>query len=265
MNILVCVKQVPKEEDMKLDPVTRTLIRSQGTGVLSEYDAYALEMAVRLTEEDGGSVTVVSMGPPQAESVLRYCLSLGADHAVLLSDRTLAGADAYATATTLSAAVRHLENDGNRFALILCGQQASDSDTSLVMPELAEALGLPQVSFVKNYQFHEGSLCVTKLTDDGETLLELSLPAVMSVGKTDFEPRFPNIKRKLAANRAKIEVYDAAGLGLDVSEVGANGSRTIVGDSYFPERAKNCTEIMGQTTEEKVNAFLPILRSIIAR
>lgn len=141
VNILVCVKQVPKEENLKLDPVTKTLIRSQGTGVISEYDKYAMELAARLKAEDGGKVTAVTMGPPSSMEVLRYCIAVGADDVYLLSDRALGGADAYATVNALAAAKAYLEAGGTKYDLVLCGKQASDSDTSLVMPELAECLG----------------------------------------------------------------------------------------------------------------------------
>lgn len=137
MNILVCVKQVPKDEDLKLDPVTKTLIRSQGNGVISEYDKYAMELAVRLKTETGGKVSAITMGPPASAEVLRYCLAVGADDVYLLSDRALGGADAYATVTTLAAAKTRLEANGTKYDLIICGKQASDSNTSLVMPELA--------------------------------------------------------------------------------------------------------------------------------
>lgn len=139
VNILVCVKQVPKEENLKLDPVTKTLIRSQGTGVISEYDKYAMELAARLKAEDGGKVTAVTMGPPSSMEVLRYCIAVGADDVYLLSDRALGGADAYATVNALAAAKAYLEAGGTKYDLVLCGKQASDSDTSLVMPELANA------------------------------------------------------------------------------------------------------------------------------
>lgn len=252
MNFLIFVKQVPKDEDLKLDPVTKTLIRPQ-SGVISEYDKCALELAVRLKEELGGTVTAVTMGPPASAEVLRYALAVGADEAFLLSDRAMGGADAYATVTVLSAAKKHLEKITQKsFDLILCGKQASDSDTSLVMPELAEALSLPQISFVNAYEFSSGKLHLVRETDDGTAEYELSGPTVVSVGKTVFDARRPNIKLKLKANHTQIPSLNAEMLGLPAEEIGVPGSRTIVGNSYFPEHSKECVRING--TDAKTGA-----------
>ena len=250
VNILVCVKQVPKEEDLKLDPVTKTLIRSQGTGVISEYDKYAMELAARLKAEDGGKVTAITMGPPSSMEVLRYCIAVGADDVYLLSDRALGGADAYATV-----------NGGTKYDLVLCGKQASDSDTSLVMPELAECLGLPQVTFVSGYELSEGKLIVQRETDEGTDHIELPLPAVASVDKTVFEARRPNMRLKLKANHMEIPVLDAQALGLEAEEIGVKGSRTTVGSSYFPEHNKSCVTVSGESSEEIAGNLLSALRS----
>lgn len=262
MNILVCVKQVPKEEDMKLDPVTKTLIRSQGTGVISEHDRFAMELAARLKAEVGGSITAVTMGPPQAAEVLRYCLAVGADDTCLLSDRAMGGADAYATVNVLAAARAALEQQkGAPFDLILTGSQASDSDTSLVMPELAEALNLPQVTFVKNYELKNGVLRVWRETDDGEELLSVTLPAVLSVGKTDFPARFPNLRLKLKANHTEIPTLSAADLDVDPETIGVKGSKTVVGSSYFPEHNKNSIKVEGADAAEIADKLLSLLRA----
>lgn len=261
MNILVCVKQVPKEEDLKLDPVTKTLIRSQGTGVISEYDKYAMELAARLKTENGGKVTAITMGPPASMEVLRYCLAVGADDVYLLSDRALGGADAYATVNALVAAKAKLEADGAKYDLVLCGKQASDSDTSLVMPELAECLGLPQVTFISDFVFSDGVLTVRRETDDGIDYIELPLPAVASVDKTVFEARRPNMRLKLKANHTEIPVFDAQSLGLDAQKIGVKGSKTTVGDSYFPEHSKFCVNISGESNEEIAENLLAALRT----
>lgn len=261
MNILVCVKQVPKEEDLKLDPVTKTLIRSQGTGVISEYDKYAMELAVRLKTENGGKVTAITMGPPASMEVLRYCLAVGADDVYLLSDRALGGADAYATVNALVAAKAKLEADGTKYDLVLGGKQASDSDTSLVMPEFAECLGFPQVTFVSDFVFADGVLTVRRETDDGIDYIELPLPAVASVDKTVFEARRPNMRLKLKANHTEIPVFDAQALELDAQEIGVKGSKTTVGDSYFPEHSKSCVSISGESSEVIAENLLAALRT----
>jgi electron transfer flavoprotein beta subunit len=261
MNILVCVKQVPKEEDLKLDPVTKTLIRSQGTGVISEYDKFAMEMAARIKADVGGKVTAITMGPPQSAEVLRYCLSVGADDVCLLSDRAMGGADAYATVNVLAATKAYLEQSGEKYDLVLLGKQASDSDTSLVMPQLAEALGLPQVAFVTDYKFDDGKLQVWHETDDSLDLVEVQLPAVMSVSKTVFSARYPNLRLKLKANHAEIPTYDASTLNLDASTIGVKGSKTTVGSSYFPEHNKNCVKVSGSEAEEVAKNLVSLLRN----
>ena len=260
MKILVCVKQVPKEEDLKLDPETKTLIRSKGKGIISEYDKYAIEMALRLKEKAGGSITAVTMGPPQSAETLRWCLSMGVDDAVLLSDRLMGGADAYATATTLAAAVRYLrQQSGEMFDLILCGKQAADSDTSLVMPQLAEALGLPQVSAVSNFEYLCGNLAVERKTERTVYRHITELPAVISVDKTAFTVRYPNIKLMLEAKKYEIPLLNAQTLGLGPNDVGTGGSKTTVGASYFPEHNKSCVYASGDDSSELAKNLLDLL------
>lgn len=261
MNILVCVKQVPKEEDLKLDPVTKTLIRSQGTGVISEYDKYAMELAARLKAENGGKVTAVTMGPPASMEVLRYCMAVGADDVYLLSDSALSGADAYATVNALAAAKAYLEASGTKYDLVVCGKQASDSDTSLVMPELAECLGLPQATFVSDYKFSDGKLTVERKMENNTDYIELPLPAVVSVDKTVFEARRPNMRLKLKANHMEIPLLDAQTLGLNEEEIGVKGSKTTVGSSYFPEHNKSCVIVDGKSSEEIAENLLSALRN----
>ena len=238
MNILVFVKQVPKDEDLRLDPETKNLVRNQSSGQISEYDKYSMELALRLKEALGGKVTAVTMGPPQSENVLRHCLALGADNVYLLSDRAMGGADAYATVNVLAMAKKYLEERCGTFDLILCGKQASDSDTSLVMPELAEALDLPQFSNVIDYELIDGTVCFEHETESGSELAEITLPAVLGVSKTVFSARYPNIRLKLMANRRTIESINASELGADPHDIGTLGSKTVVGASYFPVHDK---------------------------
>ena len=228
MNILVFVKQVPKDEDLRLDPETKNLVRNQSSGQISEYDKYSMELALRLKEALGGKVTAVTMGPPQSENVLRHCLALGADNVYLLSDRAMGGADAYATVNVLAMAKKYLEERCGTF----------DSDTSLVMPELAEALDLPQLSNVIDYELIDGTVCFEHETESGSELAEITLPAVLGVSKTVFSARYPNIRLKLMANRRTIESINASELGADPHDIGTLGSKTVVGASYFPVHDK---------------------------
>ena len=251
MNILVCVKHVPKEEDLKLDRETGTLIRTNGTGEINAMDKYALELALQAKEKFGGTVTAVSMGPDSSKDSLRYALSVGADDAVLLSDRALGGADAYATAKTLAAAVRKLEAEKGRFDLILCGKNSSDGDTFLVPPH---ATG------VVDYVLAENGIEVKREIENGFERLELNLPALLSVSKTVFPARFPNVRLRLAANRKEIPVFSAADLEVDPAEVGGKGSLTSVGGSFVPEHSKDCQMLQGDSMEETANTLATLLR-----
>ena len=262
MNILVCVKHVPKEEDLKLDRETKTLIRTNGTGEINSLDRYALELALRLKEQLGGTITAISMGPPNSMASLRYALSVGADDAVLLSDRALGGADAYATAFTLAAAVRKLEAEKGNFDLVLCGKNSSDGDTFLVTPALAEDLGRPHTTGVVDFRLEEKCLWVRRELDSGFEELELDFPAVLSVSKAVFPFRFPNVRLRLAANRREIPVFTAADLAVDPACVGTRGSLTSVGSSYVPEHDSNCVKF-GGAPEEAVKELFAAVGSMI--
>ena len=147
MNIVVCIKQVPNTTDVKIDPVTNTLIRDGVESVINPFDAYAIEEGVRLKERFGGKVTVITMGPPQAEYALKEAISLGCDEAILVSDRKFAGSDTWATSYTLSSAIRKI----GLFDVIICGKQASDGDTAQVGPGISTHLDIPQVTYVKKH------------------------------------------------------------------------------------------------------------------
>lgn len=261
MKILVCVKHVPKESEMKLDPTTKTLIRG-GEGEISSMDKYALELAVRLKEKHDGSVTAVTMGIPAAAASLKYALSVGADDAYLLSDRALGGSDAYATAVALSAAVIKLESEsGEKFDLVVCGKQASDSDTSLVTPALAELLGRAHTTAVVDLvDDDEASATLCREQDDGTETLKLPYPAVISVAKTVFPARYPNLRLKLAANRRQIPVFTATDLGLEAADVGQQGSLTDVGRSFEPEHNKIGVRLDGENCAAAAGVLMDMLR-----
>lgn len=262
MNILVCIKHVPKEEDMKLDRETKTLIRTNGTGEINPLDRYALEMAMLIKEQLGGKVTAISMGPDSSMASLRYALSVGADDAVLLSDRALGGADAYATAKTLAAAAEKLEAEKGAFDLVLCGKNSSDGDTFLVTPALAEQLHRPHTTGVVGFELEENGIKLKREIESGFESLSISFPAVQSVGKAEFPYRFPQVRLRLAANRKEIPVYGAAALGLEPETVGARGSLTSVGSSFVPEHSKDCIRFEGEP-EEAARNLTAVLKKII--
>jgi electron transfer flavoprotein beta subunit len=238
-RIVVCLKQVPETQDVRLDPETHTLKREGVKAIINPFDLYAVEEALRLKEAHGGEVALLSMGPPQAEEALREALGLGADRAVLLSDKAFAGADTWATALTLARAVEKLGGAD----LIFTGKQAIDGDTAQVGPMLATILGIPYVAWARKItQTAPGALAVERLLDHGYDLLEVDAPVVLSVVKEINEPRMPSFKAKLKAKKESIPVWGLADLGLDAQDVGLAGSFTQV-VKVFPPPARGKPEV----------------------
>ncbi len=225
MNIIVCIKQVPETQEVRLDPVTHTLKREGIKAIINPFDLYALEEALRIKDSRGAQVTVITMGPPQAEAALREALGYGADAAVLLSDKNFAGADTWATALTLAQAIEKLGGAD----LIFCGKQAIDGDTAQVGPMLATILEMPYAAWARKLSFGEdGALTVERLLDHGYDAVEVRLPALITVVKEINEPRVPSCKAKLKAKKEPIPVWGLADLGLAPESVGLAGSFTQV-------------------------------------
>lgn len=237
MNIIVCVKQVPDTTEIKIDPVTNTLIRAGVPSIVNPFDAYALETAVRLKEKHGGKVTVISMGPEQAKSALKECLSVGADEAYLISDRVFGGSDTLATSYILSSVIRYFCQK-EPVDLVLCGKQAIDGDTGQVGPEIAEHLGWGQLTYVSQLSFEDSVLVAKRESDQGYDYFQAELPVVATIVKTDYEPRYPSIKTKMAANRAVIPVLTSADLDVDFTKCGLKGSPTKVKKTFTPKVSK---------------------------
>jgi electron transfer flavoprotein beta subunit len=232
MNLVVCIKQVPDAKNIRIDPETNTLLRQGVDSMVNPFDLYALETALRLRDEVGGKITVISMGPPQAESALREALSYGADEAVLLSDRSFAGADTLATSKTLAGCVRQLD----ACDLVICGKQAIDGDTAQVGPALAQALDMPHVAFVKKIEgVTEGGLTVQRMMDDGFDTVAVDLPALITVVKEIAEPRVPSFKGKMRAKKQPVPVWGLQELKLEEDRVGLKGSATWVERIFAPE------------------------------
>ena len=256
MNIVVCLKQVPGTTEVKIDPQTNTLIRQGIKNIINPFDNYALEEGVRIKERLGGKVTVVSMGPPQAEEALREAISLGADEAVLLSDEAFAGADTLATAHTLAAAVNKL----GECDLIICGRQTVDGDTGQVGPELAEMLGLSFVAYVsKVEEIDDGRIRVRRMVEDGYEVIDASLPAVITVVKEINAPRLPSLRGITKSKSAVIPVWNAQELGVDPGEVGLAGSATWVVKVFFPQRTCQAEIFQGEL-ESQVESLVNRLK-----
>ena len=260
MNILVCVKQVPDTMEIKIDPETNTLLRNGVPSIANPYDICALELAVRCKKEHGASVTVLTMGPEQAKAVLKECLSLGADHAYLVSDRLFGGSDTLATSYILSTAIRRLEQEHGVYDLILCGKQAIDGDTAQVGPEIAEELGRPQITYAADLTLAGEEIHVKRETDDGYDIIGAKLPALATVIKTNFPPLVPTMKSKLAANRAVIPVITSNDLEIDPARCGLKGSPTKGRKTFVPPRGKKTIKISGENPEEAARQLVEAFR-----
>ncbi|PID71590.1 MAG: electron transfer flavoprotein subunit beta [Desulfobulbus propionicus] len=259
MNIVVCIKQVPDAKDVRLDPKTNTLAREGVESIMNPYDRHALEEAVTLKEQHGGTVTVVTMGPPQAEDVLREALACGADDVLLVSDRAFAGADTWATSYTLAKAIETL----GQIDLVLCGKQAIDGDTAQVGPGIACRLKVPFVTCVqKTRESTADSITVERMMDDGYDVVRLPYPALLTVVKDINEPRVASLKGKMKAKKASIPTVSAADIGAEPENIGLAGSPTQVVRVFSPE-AKGDRTIFTGTVEEQVNQLVEELKAHI--
>jgi electron transfer flavoprotein beta subunit len=227
MNIVVCVKQVPDTTEVKIDPATGTLVREGIPSIINPDDKSGLEAALELKDRVGAKVTVLSMGPPQAELALREALAMGADEAVLLSDRAFGGADTWATSTTLAAALRKLDWD-----LVVCGRQAIDGDTAQVGPQIAEHLAIPHVSYVSELAVEAEAVVVKRVFEDGYQRIRAKFPCLITALKDMNKPRYMSVAGVFEAYRKAIPVWGLADLEVDSANIGLKGSPTRVKSSY---------------------------------
>lgn len=253
MEIVVCVKQVPDTTEVKIDPVTNTLIRQGVPSIVNPFDKNAVEAALQLKEKTDGKVTVISMGPPQAKDALKECLAMGADQAILISDRAFGGADTLATSYTLAAAIRKL----GTYDVIFCGKQAIDGDTAQVGPETAEHLGIAQVTYVAKMEVEDRVAKVEREHEEGYEIIEVKLPVMISVIKSlNYEPRYPTVKGTMKANRAEIPVWTAADLDVTPEKLGLKGSPTQVRKIFTPPRRTQGVIIQKDTAKEAVTELM---------
>ncbi len=260
MHAIVCIKQVPDTTDVKVNPETGTLIREGVPSIVNPFDTYAIEEALRLREKFGGKVTVISMGPPQAKEALKEAIAMGADEAILLSDRAFAGSDTWATAYTLANAIRKIGD----FDVILCGKQAIDGDTGQVGPGIARQLDIEQLTYVFKIQeidFQARRLKVERLLEEGREVVETRLPALLTVVKDINQPRYPTIMGIRRATRAEIPVWTAADLPDAKPELlGLKGSPTQVVRVFNPPpRSGQIVMIEGETPQEQAAKLADLL------
>ncbi len=246
MNIIVCIKQVPDTNDVKIDPKTNTLMREGVVSVVNPFDVFAVEEALRLKAKLGGSVTAVSMGPPQAEAALREVIAMGVDRGILVSDRAFAGADTWATSYTLAMTIRKIGD----FGLIICGKQATDGDTAQVGPGIATHLDLPQITYVRKIEEIDGKYIIAqRMLEDGNEAVHSSLPCVITVVKEINQPRIISLKGRMTARKAVITKWTARDINAEADKIGLDGSPTKVVRIFTPS-ARPGGRILSGTPEE---------------
>ena len=265
MNIIVCIKQVPETTDIRINPETNTLIREGVKSIVNPFDMYAIEEAVRVKEKFGGKVTAITMGPPQAEAILKEAISVGVDEGILICDRAFAGSDTWATSFTLAAAIKKI----GCFDLIFCGKQASDGDTAQVGPGISAHLDIPQVTYVKKIEEIDPALAgkgwvarVERMMEEGFEIIETPLPALLTVVKEINEPRLPSLKGMMRAKQAKIVVWGQKDLNLDPQKIGLCGSPTQVVKIFTPPPRVGGQMLSGEP-KEIADKLVELLKSEI--
>lgn len=242
MNILVCLKQTPDVTKVKFNAETNTLDRSGVENIMNPFDRQALETALILKDKEKATVTVLSMGLPVATDILKEAIAMGADEAALVSDKPLGGSDTMATSIALTAAIKKL----GQFDLILCGKEAVDGSTAQVGPEIAELLGIPQITGALKLSFVDGKFVAERETDNNKYTLACAAPLLVTMTKAEKEPRFASIKGKMKARKAQIPTLTCADLGLEPEQVGLAGSPTRVKKAFTPVPPEIKTEIINE-------------------
>jgi len=255
MHIIVCIKQVPGTTQVKINPETNTLIREGVEAIINPFDENAIEAALQLRDKHGGKVTVITMGPPQAVNALKDAIALGVDDVILVSDRAFAGADTWATSYTLSQTIRKI----GQYDLIICGKQAIDGDTAQVGPGVAEFLGIPQVTFAVGIEINNGMLKVNRLLEETNEMIELKLPAMLTVVKQINTPRMPSFKGKIKAKNAVVTQWNAKDINAEENKTGLKGSPTSVVKIFTPP-PKGGGEILKGSVDEAVDVLVKKLR-----
>lgn len=247
MKIIVCIKQVPSSNKVEVDPVTGVLKRNGVDSKMNPYDLYAIETALRIREQTGGTISVVTMGPPQAEKVIREAFSMGVDEGAILSDRKFGGADVLATSYTIAQGIKKMGD----FDLILCGKQTTDGDTAQVGPEVSEWLGIPSVSNVCEIrEVNEKDMVIAMDMAEDIEITRIQYPCLLAVDKDIFQPRLPSYLKKQASKDREIAMYTFADME-DQEEMhyGLNGSPTQV-QRIFPPEVNNSQEFWEGTGAE---------------
>ena len=257
MKIVVCVKQVPDTNEITINPETGTLIREGVPSILNPDDANALEQALLIKDKDkSAEIIVISMGPPQAKEMLQECLAMGADKAILLSDRLLGGSDTWATSNALAAAIGKIGD----YDIIFAGRQAIDGDTAQVGAQIAEKLGIPQVTYIQNFKFVGDKIEVERALEDGFELVKIGKPCLLTAIKELNEPRYMSIYGIMNAVKIEIPVWGAEDIGVDANMVGLKSSPTNVFKSFTMKPKEKGLMMEGDTPKELVGNLLGTLK-----
>lgn len=256
MKVVVCIKQVPDTTEIKINPVTGTLIREGVPSIMNPDDKGGLEMALRLKDKYGAHITVITMGPPQADLILREAFAMGADRAILLTDRKFAGADTLATSHALAGALKCLKWD-----IIIAGRQAIDGDTAQVGPQMAEHLGIPQVSYVTDLNFGKGkkTLHIKKETEEGYQMVEVESPCLLTVLATANKSRYMNVAGIVQSYNKKVEIWGADKIDVEETRLGLKGSPTKVLKA-FTKGLKQAGDVYEVDPEEAVGIIISKLK-----
>jgi electron transfer flavoprotein beta subunit len=255
MRIIVCIKQVPGTNEVKIDPTTNTIIRENVSAIINPFDTYAIEEAVRIKEKTGALIYGLSMGIPAASEMLKEAISLGIDKGILMTDRKFAGADTLATSYALSKGIEKI----GEFDLIICGKQATDGDTAQVGPSLARSLNIAYATDISKFiEIKHNKIHCLKITDDGYEEIEIKLPALITVVKEINMPRLPSIKSMKAAKNSKVEILTFEDINADENRLGLKGSPTQVRKTFVPVHEAN-NEMIEGTLEEKTGRLSEIL------
>lgn len=255
MKIVVCIKQVPDTTEVKINPQTGTLIREGVPSIMNPDDKGGLEFALQLKEQYGAHVTVITMGLPQADAILREAMAMGVDRAILLTDRKLGGADTLATSSALAGALRTMD-----FDLIITGRQAIDGDTAQVGPQIAEHLDLPQVSYLEHLEYDGNkTFTIRKQTEEGYQMLQMDAPCLVTVLASAVKPRYMSVSGIVDAYNREVEVWNADKIDVPEERIGKAGSPTSVFKS-FPKSLKPAGETFEVSPEEAVDLIIGKLK-----
>ncbi|SKA07725.1 electron transfer flavoprotein subunit beta/FixA family protein [Selenihalanaerobacter shriftii] len=264
MHSVVCVKQVPDTSEVSIDPETNTIIREGVPSIINPYDLHGVEAALQLKDKYGGKVTILTMGPPQAETAIKRALSFGADKGILLSDRAFAGSDTLATSYIIAQAIKKIiEEEG--VDLIFCGKQAIDGDTAQVGPGIAKRLDLNQLTYVielDDVNLDKEELRISRKLESGKEVVKAQMPALLTVVKDLNEIRYASLPDMIKGAKAEIEMWGKSDIKLDESKIGLSGSPTQVG-RIFPPPQREGGEMISEDGEEPTESAKILVEKLV--